>query len=95
MKLEELRRLCAKYWNPIGIPMSNIETEDSLGYRPLPADEYDTYLAHIQTLIQSKASMQDIREYLEIVERDYIMLSSPSGSKDAFIRALQEASGSS
>ena len=92
MSLDELRDLCAKHWNPMSIPMANTTTEEKLGFRPLPVDEYDSYLSHAQNLLESGASSGEIRTYLETVERDYLMLSAPDGDKDAFIRALQAAS---
>lgn len=88
MNLDEMRQLCATYWNPIGVPMSNVTTQEALGFRPLPMDEYDAYLAHVIHLIEAGASKAEVRAYLDTVERDYLMLSTPAGDKAKFIEAV-------
>jgi hypothetical protein len=91
LDIAELRVLCARYWNPIGVPMEISATKDELGFRPLPADEYDGYLLHIASMVDAGAPSSEMREYLELVEREYLMLSRPSGSKDDFVAALVSA----
>ncbi|MDX8478316.1 hypothetical protein RFN28_07455 [Mesorhizobium sp. VK24D] len=88
IQLEEMRLLCAKHWNPIGIPMSNVPTSDELGFQPLPEDEYDSYLQQVMRLVVEGASAGQISHYLSLVESDYLMLSSPAGNKDAFVGAV-------
>lgn len=89
LSIEDLRQLCAAHWNPIGVPMSNVATEASLGYRPLPADEYDRYLSHMLILLAQGASDGELLGYLSTVERDYIGLSAPAGNKDRFVAAVR------
>lgn len=88
--LEVLRLLCAQHWNPIGIPMANMTTEEELPFRPMPADEYDRYLIYVEYLFATKASKKEIYTYLDTVEREYMMLSYPSGDKTKFIEAIQD-----
>ncbi|RWM74118.1 hypothetical protein [Mesorhizobium sp.] len=90
MQLDEMRILCAKHWNPIGIPMENVATSNELGFRPLPEDEYDSYLQQIMRLIVDGASPNEISNYLATVESEYLMLDSPAGSKDDFVSAVLE-----
>ena len=92
MRIEALRKLCALYWNPIGIPMSNIASESETEFPALPEDEYDAYLSNLGEMIERHDSVQEMLEYLSIVERDYIMLSAPSGDKRKFLEeVLKEA----
>lgn len=88
ISLTEIRDLCARYWNPIGIPMENIAPAGELQFRPLPEDEYDTYLLYVIWLVGDGASPKQVADYLSTVENEYIGLTSPSGSKDAFIDAV-------
>lgn len=85
-----MRDLCAIYWNPIGIPMANLATSSELRSRPLPEDEYDTYLLHVIRLVSDGATPSQIMDYLSTVEKEYIELTSPRGSKDAFVNAVFE-----
>jgi hypothetical protein len=93
--LEQVRELCARLWNPIGVPMANTISEDELGFRPLPAGEYDGYLLHLLTLLQRGVPDRDLRSYLETVEREYIGLSKPAGDKANFLAALRELTAGS
>ncbi|WP_133117177.1 hypothetical protein [Mesorhizobium sanjuanii] len=68
--------------------MENIARSGELGFRPLPEDEYDTYLQQVMRLIVEDVSPRQISDYLSKVESEYLMLSSPAGSKDAFISAV-------
>ncbi|MCV3208052.1 hypothetical protein OHD62_15525 [Mesorhizobium sp. YC-39] len=68
--------------------MENVATSSQLGFHPLPEDEYDTYLQQVMRLIVEDASARQISDYLGKVESEYLMLSSPAGSKDAFISAV-------
>ncbi|MER9231384.1 hypothetical protein NKI56_04630 [Mesorhizobium sp. M0622] len=88
MQLEEMRILCAKHWNPIGIPMESTATSREPGFRPLPADEYDNYLLQIMRLVVDGADPRQISDYLGKVENEYLGLSSPAGSKDDFLNAV-------
>lgn len=84
MDLQELRNLCAEYWNPLGVPMAN-GTHNFLPHNTLPEDEYDQYLLHVADLIESDAADGELLEYLELVEKKYIMMPNPAGDKGAFI----------
>ncbi|CAN7190473.1 hypothetical protein [Mesorhizobium sp. LjNodule214] len=86
--MAEMRDLCARHWNPIGVPMANIATSSELGFRPLPQDEYDTYLLHVIRLVGNGASPRQVADYLSTVENEYIQMISPSGSKDNFVNAV-------
>jgi hypothetical protein len=88
MQIVQLRELCALYWNPIGVPMANVATQEQLGFRPMPEDEYDTYLLHVDALMREGATRDQIADYLSKVERDYLMLPRVAGNKAAFIEAL-------
>jgi hypothetical protein len=93
MQLEEMRILCAKHWNPIGIPMESSVASREPGFRPLPSDElpsdeYDSYLMQIMRLLVEGANPMQIRDYLGKVENKYLGLSSPAGNKDDFLNAL-------
>lgn len=93
MDLTLLRRLCAQYWNPIGVPMSNVSTETELGYPPLPEGEYDGYLLKLVSMSQQGAKRSELINFLDKVERDYLMLSHPDGDKSAFVDAVLKSSG--
>jgi hypothetical protein len=86
--LSQLRDLCAKHWNPIGVPMLNEGRAGEGDFRPLPEDEYDTYLLHVQSMLETGSAPNEIVSYLDLVEREYLMLTRPSGDKGAFVRAL-------
>ncbi|MER8405081.1 MULTISPECIES: hypothetical protein [unclassified Mesorhizobium] len=88
ISLAEMRDLCARHWNPIGIPMASIATSSDLGFRPLPEDEYDTYLRHIVRLVGDGASPKQVADYVGTVEKDYIQVISPLGSKEDFVSAI-------
>ncbi|MGX8011340.1 hypothetical protein ACVDG8_021425 [Mesorhizobium sp. ORM8.1] len=90
ISLAQMRDLCAIYWNPIGIPMANLASSSELRSRPLPEDEYDIYLLHVIRLVSDGASPLEIGDYLGIVENEYIEMTSPPGSKDAFVNAVFE-----
>jgi hypothetical protein len=90
MKLEDLRRLCAEHWNPIGVPMADLSATDTTGFRPLPADEYDVYLLHALAMVEGGSSKSEIVAYLNTVEQEYLMLSQPAGDKGRFVDALFE-----
>lgn len=70
--------------------MENMATSSELAFRPLPEDEYDSYLEHVMRLVVEGASPTQISDYLGKVESEYLMLSSSAGSKDAFISAVFE-----
>ncbi|MER8386972.1 hypothetical protein NKJ46_28215 [Mesorhizobium sp. M0166] len=89
ISLAEIRDLCARHWNPIGIPMANLAPSSEPRFRrPLPADEYDTYLLHVIRLVGDGASPSQVADYLSTVENEYIQLTSPRGSKDDFVSAV-------
>jgi len=88
--LEVLRLLCAQHWNPIGIPLANMTIEKETPFRPMPEDEYDRYLLYVEYLFANKASEKEILAYLDTVEREYLMLSSPRGNKRKFIASIQD-----
>ncbi|MDX8465574.1 hypothetical protein RFM26_07735 [Mesorhizobium sp. VK23B] len=67
--------------------MENTATSEKLG---LPEDEYDNYLIQVMRLVVDGASPRQISDYLGKVENEYLMLSSPSGSKDDFVNAVFE-----
>ena len=68
--------------------MANTDTAGEISFRPLPEDEYDAYLLHLQSMLETGSSPNDIVSYLDLVEREYLMLTKPSGDKGAFARAL-------
>jgi len=70
--------------------MSNVTTEQELGSRPLPADEYDTYLLYIISRLEANCGLDEIYSYLCIAENDYMMLSYPSGNKNEFISSIEQ-----
>ncbi|MER8723892.1 hypothetical protein [Mesorhizobium sp. M1027] len=88
ISLAEIRDLCARHWNPIGIPMANMETSSELEFRPLPENEYDTYLHHIIRFVGDGASPKQVADYVDTVEKDYIQVTSPLGSKEDFVSAI-------
>jgi hypothetical protein len=88
ISLAEIRDLCAEHWNPISIPMANVTPPTELRFRPLPEDEYDTYLLHVIRLVGDGASPRQIKDYLSTVENEYIQLASPRGNKDNFVNAV-------
>jgi hypothetical protein len=53
-QLSELRQLCAKHWNPIGIVM-DFEPEARNDPHPMPADEYDAYLTVVWKMVNDGA----------------------------------------
>ena len=57
-------------------------------FPPFPEDEYDSYLQRVLHLVCDGATSRQISEYLTKVEKEYLMLTSPAGSKDDFIRAV-------
>jgi len=88
ISLAEMRHLCAEHWNPIGIPMANMTPSGKLQFRPLPEDEYDTYLLHVIRLVGDGASPSHIKDYLGTVENEYLQMTSPRGNKDTFVSAV-------
>lgn len=70
--------------------MENVATFSEPGFRPLPEEEYDSYLQQVMRLIVEGASPTQISDYLSKVESEYLMLSSPAGSKNAFVSAAFE-----
>ena len=75
--------------------MADTISEDELGFRPLPADEYDGYLLHLLTLLQRGVPHRDLRSYLETVEREDIEFSKPAADKGNFLAALRELTAGS
>lgn len=86
-QLSELRQLCAKFWNPIGVVM-DFEPEAQDDPSPMPADEYDGYLKVMWRMIKEGASRDDVVSYLSKVETEFIGLSRPAGNKLAFAEAV-------
>lgn len=86
-QLSELRQLCAKYWNPIGVVM-DFEPEAQNDPSPMPADEYDSYLMVAWQMINKGATEDDVVSYLSQVETEFIGLSRPAGNKLAFVEAI-------
>ncbi|WP_434724428.1 hypothetical protein [Mesorhizobium sp. RIZ17] len=90
ISLTQMRDLCAIHWNPIGMPMANLVRSSELRSRPLPEDEYDTYLLHVIRLVRDGATPSQIVDYLSTAEKEYMGLTSPRGSKDIFVNAVFE-----
>lgn len=74
--------------------MSVGESSQGLGFSPLPADEYDSYLIELIRMAETGSSKQEIVLYLEKVERDYLMLTDPDGNKGDFAEAILDLQGS-
>ncbi|TIQ22805.1 MAG: hypothetical protein E5X51_03820 [Mesorhizobium sp.] len=91
MDIGELRQLCAEYWNPIGVPMSNSKQQNSAFHRPLPEDEYDTYLVELLRMMKEGKSKYEILSYIDYVEKEYIMMESGKEKKNKFIDKLFSA----
>lgn len=72
--------------------MANVKTTEELGYRPLPEDEYDSYLARLAGMVRGGAYRSDMLAYLASAE-EYIGVSKPAGNKEAFLDAVVKLFG--
>lgn len=63
-----IRKILMEDWDPIGV--ANIEGTE---------DEYDGYIADLQSLLDKNATLGDIADYLYQIETEHMGL---SGSKD-------------
>lgn len=90
--IEEARKYCGQYWNPIGVPMrkhNNTGRQNQSHY--LPEDEYDTYLGKVLWMIERRLSDNEIMAYLTKVETEYLMLDVAYGDKAVFLKHLRAA----
>lgn len=85
--IETLRKLCAEYWNPIGV-MMEFEEGAASDPSPMPADEYDGYLYEIWKMAKAGSTEAEMIAYLGKVESDYMGITKPSGDKASFVSQL-------
>ncbi len=70
--------------------MAGTSQSENLRFRPLPEDEYDSYLQQILALVEGGASREEVLAYMDTVEREYLMLTAPAGDKSKFVSAVFE-----
>lgn len=68
----------------------NDEPGDDLPYY-LPEDEYDQYLNQVLRMISQGEERSAIIDFLSAVEREYMMITNPSGNKYQFVEELVKA----
>lgn len=76
-KLEALREIGWREWDPIGIRES-----DSDAWQTSAADEYDSYLVEVASGLEAGWSEDRAIDYLVSIERDHIGLGENSTATD-------------
>lgn len=69
IKLSRLRQIGWDEWDPIGI-----RCFDDQSWRDVAADEYDTYLLHVVSLLRAGASKVHAVEYLDMIASEHMGL---------------------
>ena len=74
IQLSKLREIGWTLWDPIGLANSVDQKDEG------QADEYDTYLIHVVSLLSQGKSKQAATDYLKTIEAEYIGLGKQSDS---------------
>ena len=84
IKLSEVRRIGWRYWDPIGL-------SDGSEFGPANcADEYDTYLLKVVSMLCRGATRDEAADYLDFIASDHIGMPVEPASSRSTVNALAE-----
>ena len=84
IRLSEVRRIGWRYWDPIGLA-------DGSEFGPANcADEYDSYLLKVVSMLCRGATSDQAAEYLDFIAREHIGMPIEPASSRSTVNALAD-----